>query len=118
MAHGWTDARRAKQAKAVWRWRLWQHSTGPRTAEGKARSSRNAYRGGHRQNAREAARLLAQLTPRIEAGDPGARAEIMRRILAGNVELFFRCLELAESESYNPKLWIDPLMKKAAYPSV
>ncbi len=72
---------------------------GPRTVEGKARASRDAYRGGHRQNQREAARLLAQLTPRIEAGDVEARAEIMRRILAGNFELFFRCVELASSEA-------------------
>jgi hypothetical protein len=34
--------------------------------------------------------------PRIEASDAEAQAEIKRRILAGNVELFFRCLELAE----------------------
>ena len=27
------------------------------------------------------------------------RAEIMRRILAGNVDLFFRCLDLASSEA-------------------
>ena len=99
MAHGWTESRRAKQASAIRRWQPWEHSTGPRTAVGKARVSRIAYRGGHRQNQREAARLLALLAPRIEAGDAEARAEIMRRILAGNVELFFRCLELAEAKT-------------------
>jgi hypothetical protein len=85
-------------AAASRHWRPWKHSTGPRTAKGKERSSRNACRGGHQQNQREAARLLAQLTPRIEAGDVEARAEIVRRILARNVELFFRCVELDESE--------------------
>ena len=39
--------RRARQAQAIHRWRPWEHSTGPRTAEGKARSARNAYAGGH-----------------------------------------------------------------------
>ena len=43
------------------------------------------------------ARLLAQLTPRIEADDVEARAEIMRRILARDVELFFRSVEVAAS---------------------
>jgi hypothetical protein len=40
-----------------------------------------------------------RLTPRIEAGEVEARAEIVRRILAGNVELFFRSVELASSET-------------------
>ena len=66
-------------------------------AEGKARASRNAYRGGHRQSQRETARLLAQLAPRVEAGDLEARGHILRRLLAGDVELFFRCVELAET---------------------
>ena len=48
MANGWTLERRARQAKAIRRWRPWRRSTGPRTAEGKAGSARNADRGGHR----------------------------------------------------------------------
>jgi len=61
MVKGWMEERRARQAKAIKRWRPWQHSTGPRTAEGKARSFRNAYRGGQRQLMRQFARLLRQL---------------------------------------------------------
>lgn len=97
--NGWTHERKARQARAIWRWRPWEHSTGPRTAEGKALASRNAYRGGHQKNQREAARLLEQLKPRIAAGDVEARAEITRRILAGNVDLFFRCIDIASSET-------------------
>lgn len=41
----WTPERRAKQAEAIRRWKPWKKSTGPRTPEGKARSSRNADRG-------------------------------------------------------------------------
>ena len=41
----WTPERRAKQAEAIRRWQPWSKSTGPRTNEGKARSSRNADKG-------------------------------------------------------------------------
>lgn len=41
----WTPERRAKQAENIHRWKPWQKSTGPRSLEGKARSSRNADRG-------------------------------------------------------------------------
>lgn len=41
----WTPERRAKQAEAIRRWQPWSKSTGPRTEEGKARSSRNADKG-------------------------------------------------------------------------
>jgi hypothetical protein len=58
MANGWTAKRRARQAQAIWRWRPWEHSTGPRTPEGKARVSRNAYRGGKRQEHRAFVRAL------------------------------------------------------------
>jgi hypothetical protein len=42
---GWSDERRAKQAEAIRRWHPWDKSTGPRTEEGKAKSSRNADKG-------------------------------------------------------------------------
>ena len=45
--NGWTAERRARQAEAIQRWRPWEHSTGPRTTAGKARSAQNADRGGH-----------------------------------------------------------------------
>lgn len=44
-ASSWTPERRAKQAEAIRRWQPWNRSTGPRTDEGKARSSRNADKG-------------------------------------------------------------------------
>lgn len=40
---GWTPERQAKQAEAIQRWKPWEKSTGPRTAEGKARSSKNGF---------------------------------------------------------------------------
>ena len=51
--NGWTPERRARQAQAIRCWRPWDHSTGPRTAEGKARAARNAYTGGRWRRDRE-----------------------------------------------------------------
>ncbi len=41
-AKGWTPERRRPQASRIRRQRPWRHATGPRTVEGKARSSQNA----------------------------------------------------------------------------
>lgn len=38
----WTPERRARQAEMIRQTRPWEHSTGPRTKEGKAISSQNA----------------------------------------------------------------------------
>jgi len=56
----WTPERRARQAELIKRWKPWERSTGPRTAEGKEISARNAYKGGHRALLRELAELLKQ----------------------------------------------------------
>lgn len=41
----WTPERRARQAALIRLHRPWEHATGPRTAAGKATSSRNADKG-------------------------------------------------------------------------
>lgn len=56
---GWTPERRARQAELIRTWQPWTRSTGPRTAEGKARASRNAWKGGYWREIRELRRLLA-----------------------------------------------------------
>ncbi len=48
MSNGWTQERRQRQSEAIRRWSPWKQATGPKTAAGKARSGRNAYKGGHR----------------------------------------------------------------------
>lgn len=58
MANGWTEERRREQAAAIRKWRPWERSTGPRTVEGKAKVSRNAWRGGTRALLRRLAGLL------------------------------------------------------------
>jgi len=49
MAKGWTDERRAAYSRMMKARKAWAHSTGPRTAEGKARASGNAKGTGCRQ---------------------------------------------------------------------
>ena len=58
MATPWTSERRQRQAEQIRRWKPWEQSTGPRTAEGKARVSRNAWQGGHRAQLRELSKTL------------------------------------------------------------
>jgi len=47
-ARKWTPEQRVAQSKAIHTWQPWQHSTGAKSATGKAIVSRNAYRGGTR----------------------------------------------------------------------
>ena len=61
MCNGWTPERRARQAELIRSWRPWERSTGPRTAEGKARASLNAYRGAKRPETRALMRALSEL---------------------------------------------------------
>ena len=58
MADPWTPERRARQAELIRTWQPWARSTGPRTAAGKAKASRNAWKGGHWQQLRELRRMV------------------------------------------------------------
>jgi hypothetical protein len=58
MTNGWTAERRARQAELIRTWRPWEKSTGPRTCAGKARTARNAFKGGQRAAMREFSRLV------------------------------------------------------------
>ncbi|HNQ92581.1 MAG TPA: hypothetical protein PKI93_06580 [Alphaproteobacteria bacterium] len=42
----WTEDQKQKQRDAIKRWSPWKNSTGPKTSEGKAISSQNAYKHG------------------------------------------------------------------------
>jgi len=48
MAGEWTHERKAKQRAAIYRWRPWDKSTGPKSKEGKARVANNAWKHGAR----------------------------------------------------------------------
>jgi hypothetical protein len=54
----WTTERRQKQAAMIRTWKPWEQSTGPKTPEGKAASSRNTWKGGHRQKLRAIIQLV------------------------------------------------------------
>ena len=63
MASSWTPERRARQAALIRTWKPWQQATGPRTTDGKAVASKNAYKGGRLQGGhwlmlRELARMV------------------------------------------------------------
>lgn len=48
MTTGWTEERRQKQRERIMHNRPWEKSTGPKTAEGKLRSSLNSLTNGRR----------------------------------------------------------------------
>ena len=58
MSYYRTAEHRRLRAELIQRWRPWEQSTGPRTAEGKATSARNGYKGGKRSTLRALAKLL------------------------------------------------------------
>ena len=53
MLRHWTTEERLKQSQLIQSWQPWNKSTGARTTEGKAVSSRNAHKGGVRSICRE-----------------------------------------------------------------
>ena len=56
----WTPEQRQQQREAIQRWKPWERATGPKSSEGKARVSRNGWRGGSRQMLRELGRALRE----------------------------------------------------------
>ena len=65
MSYVRTPEHRRLQAEAIRRWKPWEKSTGPRTREGKAKASRNGYKGGTRELLRELGRVLRRAARRL-----------------------------------------------------
>ncbi len=57
-ARKWTEDQRKQQSQKIRQWQPWQHSTGAKTIAGKAIASRNAFKGGFRQQLKELRQLL------------------------------------------------------------
>ncbi len=57
-ARTWTPEQRRQQARAIQRWKPWKQATGPKSVEGKAKVSGNAYAGGEWQELRQAIKTL------------------------------------------------------------
>lgn len=68
----WTTERRLRQSELIRTVRPWEKSTGPRSTEGKARSSRNAFKGGVRERLRN---LSAQMNELV-----GAQRDYLREV--------------------------------------
>jgi len=60
MSYYRTAEHRKLRAALIQRWRPWEKSTGPKSAEGKVRSAQNAYKGGWRAQLRELRRMLRE----------------------------------------------------------
>ena len=58
--NGWNQERRQRQAALIRTWKPWEHSTGPKSPEGKARSAMRGFKGGIRPMLRELARALRE----------------------------------------------------------
>ncbi len=59
-ARNWTPEQRQQQREAIQRWKPWNRSTGPQSAEGKAAASRNAFTGGKLVKLREMIKAVNQ----------------------------------------------------------
>ena len=57
----WTLEERQRQAELIRQWKPWNHSTGAKTIEGKAKSSRNAFTGGLMKNIRSLGKQMNKL---------------------------------------------------------
>ena len=68
-ARQWTPEQRAQQREAIKRWKPWTLSTGPVSAQGQAKSSRNAFKGGRRAALREELKQVRKLLRDLEQMD-------------------------------------------------
>ena len=57
-ARQWTEEQRKQKSLKIKQWQQWQNCTKAKTIEGKAKASRNAYRGGVRQQLKALNQLL------------------------------------------------------------
>ncbi len=71
---GWNNERREKMAALMMLRKPWQHSTGARTADGKARASRNAIKPPSVRMTAFVCWLIKQLA-KAQAGKPSATIE-------------------------------------------
>lgn len=69
-ARKWTEAQKARQRELIQTWKPWAASTGPKTAEGKKVSSKNAVTYSLRELLREMTRTNRELAIYIKGMGP------------------------------------------------
>ena len=67
MSYYRTPEHRRLMGELIRRWKPWEKSTGPKSAEGKAKAARNPYKGGERQMLRELRRVLREQAEALKA---------------------------------------------------
>ena len=60
-ARKWTEEQRKQQSLKIRQWQPWLNSTGPKTIEGKAMASHNAFKGGVMQQIKLMGKQLNRL---------------------------------------------------------
>ena len=60
-ARKWTAEQKQRQAELIKNWSPWKQSTGPKTARGMLKASRNAYRGGIRLRLKELSKKINEM---------------------------------------------------------
>ena len=86
----WSPERRARQALMIRTWQPWRKSTGPRTQDGKARSSGNALKHGLRSKASVEARREDRRVLSLSAHNIATVTAILRSSVPGVARLFRR----------------------------
>ena len=66
MAYVRTPEHRALRAELIRKWKPWEKSTGPKSAEGKRRAAMRGYKGGNRQMLRDLSDALREHQKTLE----------------------------------------------------
>ena len=91
--NGWTEARRERQSELIQTWKPWTKSTGPRTAEGKAKSSQNACKGGIRPLFRMIEMLLRKQQQSLDELSAEHYGSIADRLVDAALDGDFRAIQ-------------------------
>ena len=93
MVNGWTQERRRRQSELIQTWQPWANSTGPRTAEGKAKSSQNAFKSGSRPLFRMIDRLLRKQQQSLDELSSEFYDSMAERLIDAGLDGDFRAIQ-------------------------
>ena len=93
LTDGWTQERRERQSRLIQAWQPWTKSTGPRTAEGKAKSSQNAFKSGSRPLFRMIDKVLRKQQQSLDELSAEYYDAMADKAVAAALEGDFRAIE-------------------------